>query len=56
MQNRQSTLKVKVIEAERRNNPLALILVALVWIGLLAVVFAPKGTFVSGAGMSHVER
>lgn len=56
MQNRQSTLRVRIIEAERRNDPLALVLAAIVCIGLLAVVFAPKGTFVSGVGMAQVER
>jgi hypothetical protein len=56
MQNRQPDLKVKVIEPARRNDPLALFLVALVCIGVLFVVVAPKGTFISGPDSAQIAR
>lgn len=56
MQNRQSALKVRIIETERRNDPFALLLVAVACIGLLVVVFAPKGTFITGPESAQVHR
>lgn len=37
----------RVIASERRNSPIALAIFFIAYAGLLFVIFAPKGTFVS---------
>lgn len=56
MQNPRPALKVRIVERERRNDPFALLLVAAACIGLLCVVFAPRGTFTSGPAGAQVHR
>lgn len=56
MQNRQPPLRVRIIEPERRNDPFALMLVAVAFIGLLFVVFAPQGTFTTSPATAQVHR
>lgn len=56
MDARRSTLKIRVVPSERRNDPFALLLVAVVCIGLLFVVFAPRGTFTTGPASAQLHR
>lgn len=37
----------RVITSERRNSPLALAIFLIAYAGIMFVIFAPKGTFVS---------
>lgn len=50
MPGRQPPLRVRFVVSERRNDPFALALLGAVVLGLLVVVFAPRGTFVTGPG------
>ena len=54
MLNRQPPLRVRIVEPERRNDPLALALLAVAVVGILVVVFAPKDTFVTEPGIVRI--
>lgn len=42
--------------SERRTSPLALAIFLVAYVGILAVIFAPKGTFVSSPATAQAGR
>lgn len=50
------TVGPRMILSERRTCPLALAIFLVAYVGILAVIFAPKGTFVSAPPTSQAER
>ena len=46
----------RAIVSARRNSPLAMALFALAYVGILVVIFAPEGTFVSPPASVQAER
>lgn len=42
--------------SERRTSPLALAIFLVAYVGILAVIFAPKGTFVSAPATAQAGR
>lgn len=46
----------RVIASERRTCPFALAIFLAAYVGILAVIFAPQGTFVSAPPTAQVER
>lgn len=50
------TVGPRMILSERRTCPLALAIFLVAYVGILAVIFAPKGTFVSAPPTAQAER
>lgn len=45
MSSQSNPIRSSIVTSQRRNSPLALAVLLVVWAGLMVLVLAPKGTF-----------